>query len=95
MTPDENISVSTPCYAYVLFSLGCQESNGTSFGTTRHITCGPRKNNMQHAFLKSSEHISEKIDDGEICSKFSCKFSHQKISIKISDVDTQIRNVEN
>ena len=37
MTPDENISVSTPCYAYVLCSLGCQKSNGTSFGTTRHI----------------------------------------------------------
>ena len=37
LTPDENILVSTPCYAYVLCSFGCQESNGTSFRTSRHI----------------------------------------------------------
>ena len=37
MTPHQNIFVSTPCYAYVLCSLGCQISNGTRFGTIRHI----------------------------------------------------------
>ena len=37
LTLDQNIFVYIPYYAYVLCSLGCQESNGTSFGTTRHI----------------------------------------------------------
>ena len=37
LIPDQNILVFTPCHAYVLCSLQCQESNGTSFGTTRHI----------------------------------------------------------
>ena len=36
MTPHQNIFVSTQCYVYVSHSIGCEESNGTSFGTTRH-----------------------------------------------------------